>query len=105
MSLNTSLNDIDLPIPDDPYRIDRSWFEQLMACHGCEVQIASIAVEGIGGGLMGQNVRYRFDYEKADDPAPATLIGKFPTTGAMTLKFHDLVDLLRFLMCYGLLLY
>ena len=83
--------DQDIAIPGDGLHIDPAWFEALLRAHGHDTSIRSINAEPIGGGLMGSNVRYCFDYSDAADDVPRSLIGKFPATSSKTVESEGVV--------------
>ena len=90
-SIGDPLGDQELAIPDDGLHIDPAWFEALLRAHGHDTSIRSINAEPIGGGLMGSNVRYCFDYSDAADDVPTSLIGKFPATSSKTVESEGVV--------------
>lgn len=67
------------PVPR-PEHVDAAWIEKLLAGAGYRVTIASLAVERIGTGQLGDTARFRLTYAPGSDAAPATLIGKFSST-------------------------
>lgn len=67
------------PVPR-PEQADAAWVEALLADAGYRVAIASLSVERIGTGQLGDTARFRLTYAPGSDPAPATLIGKFSST-------------------------
>ena len=64
--------------------LDASWFEALFNAHGLSASIRSVSANPIGGGLMGSNYRYLFDYDGRDPGVPDSLIGKFPSAEERT---------------------
>ncbi len=81
-----------VPIPNDGMQIEPGWFEAVLASRGVQARVRAIKAAPIGGGLMGSNVRYEFDYEQSDERAPASLIGKFPSGSGQTTEAHGVVD-------------
>lgn len=63
-----------------PEAVDAAWIESMLAEAGHDVRIASLAVERIGTGQLGDTARFRLIYEAGSDRLPATLIGKFAST-------------------------
>lgn len=55
------------------------WFNQMFATIGIRAQVRALTARSIGTGQIGENVRFVFEYADADDSAPASLVGKFPS--------------------------
>lgn len=100
-----------------PETVDAAWIEDLLAAGGSRVKIASLSVERIGTGQLGDTARFRLTYEPGSDPAPTTLIGKFSSTDPTSLEvaaswslyvrevrfYHELAGKARVAVpaCYG----
>ncbi len=69
-----------------PEQVDAAWIEALLAKAGMRVAIASLDVQRIGTGQLGDTARFRLTYAPDSDPAPATLIGKFSSTDPTSLE-------------------
>lgn len=69
----------DHPVPR-PENVDAVWIETLLTGAGYRVTVASISVERIGTGQLGDTARFHLTYAPGSDAAPATLIGKFSST-------------------------
>ena len=92
MGVSSSLpGDQYLVIPDDGLHIDSGWFEALLRANGHHASIRSLSAEPIGAGLMGSNVRYRFDYSESGSDVPDSLIGKFPSTSNETVASEGVI--------------
>ncbi len=58
----------------------------MLAGAGTRVAVASLSVERIGTGQLGDTARFCLSYAPGSDPAPATLIGKFSSTDPTSLE-------------------
>lgn len=63
----------------DPHELGADWFNDLFAQIGIDADVKSLTAKSIGTGQIGENVRFVFDYARAGDGAPKSLVGKFPS--------------------------
>ncbi|MFZ4603540.1 MAG: phosphotransferase [Caulobacterales bacterium] len=64
-----------------PGAIDAPWLEAVLAAGGVEARLASFTAQKVGTGQIGDCVRFTLAYQSAPPGAPATLVGKFPSSG------------------------
>lgn len=67
----------------EPGRIDAAWMSAALRAGGVEAAIAGVTLSPVGTGQIADTFRLAIDYRGARPPgAPATLVGKFPSTDA-----------------------
>ena len=64
-----------------PGEVDARWLTQVLQAGGVDAVVKGFTAKGVGTGQIGDSVRFRLDYERAGDDAPASLVGKFPAAG------------------------
>lgn len=65
-----------------PEALDAAWFTRVLQSAGVDAVVRSFTAKGVGTGQIGDSVRFRLDYERGGEGAPATLVGKFPAADA-----------------------
>lgn len=61
----------------EPGEIDAAWLASVLATAGQPADIASVAMEPVGTGQLGDTVRFTIRYGSNNAPGPRTIIGKF----------------------------
>lgn len=64
-----------------PAAIDAAWLTQVLQHAGVDAVVRSFTAANVGTGQIGESVRFKLDYARAGDDAPASLVGKFPSPG------------------------
>lgn len=64
-----------------PSDIDERWLTDVLQQAGVDAVVSGFTAKGVGTGQIGDSVRFRLDYERGGDIAPASLVGKFPAAG------------------------
>ncbi|MGA0600988.1 phosphotransferase [Caulobacter sp. KR2-114] len=64
-----------------PEAVDARWLTQVLQAAGVDAVVGNFTAKGVGTGQIGDSVRFRLDYERGGDAAPASLVGKFPAAG------------------------
>lgn len=62
------------------------WWNQVLKRAGFDAIARSVSTAKIGTGQMAHNVRFNFEYDNAAARAPATLVGKFPSTDVKSVE-------------------
>lgn len=57
-----------------------AWLGDMLGRSGIDADVASVSVEPVGTGQLGETVRFTVDYASAPKDAPATVIGKFASS-------------------------
>ncbi|MBI1249904.1 MAG: phosphotransferase [Alphaproteobacteria bacterium] len=65
-----------------PQDVDVEWLSLVLAEGGVDARVESFSAKKVGTGQIGDCVRFALRYGRAPDDAPATLVGKFPSSGA-----------------------
>jgi hypothetical protein len=65
--------------PDD---VSPRWLTAALRRAGAlrDAQITDIAAKRVGNGMLGDSVQFRLTYDRAEDGAPASVVGKFAST-------------------------
>jgi hypothetical protein len=84
------VNALSLDIP--PLEIGPDWFNALFAEIGINALVKGVTARSIGTGQIGENVRFVFDYARASDGAPRTLVGKFPSASEASIMTAKLLN-------------
>ncbi len=69
----------DIRMPGD---IDAAWLTAVLAAGGVEATVKRFTARGVGTGQIGESVRFTLEYEGRPEGAPASVVGKFPSSGA-----------------------
>lgn len=64
-----------------PAAIDAPWLTAVLQEAGIDAVVKTFTAANVGTGQIGESVRFGLDYERAGDDAPASLVGKFPSSG------------------------
>ena len=64
-----------------PGAIDAGWLTAVLQHAGVDAVVKGFTAAEVGTGQIGDSVRFRLDYERGGDDAPASLVGKFPAAG------------------------
>lgn len=62
-----------------PGDIDAAWLTKALAAAGIDAVVSGFSAKPIGTGQIGDSVRFRLEYGRGGDRAPASLVGKFPS--------------------------
>lgn len=68
------------------------WFNGLFSEIGLDAEVRSLTSQSIGTGQIGENVRFVFDYARADESAPLSLVGKFPSASEASIMTAKLLN-------------
>jgi len=71
----------DTPDIRRPEAIDARWLTDVLQQGGVDAVVKSFTAKGVGTGQIGDSVRFRLEYERGGEAAPASLVGKFPAAG------------------------
>lgn len=66
----------------DPAAIDAAWLTRVLQHGGVDAVVRSFTARNVGTGQIGDSIRFTLTYERGADGAPASLVGKFPSSGA-----------------------
>ncbi|MDP1736491.1 MAG: phosphotransferase [Caulobacter sp.] len=69
----------DIRAPGD---VDAAWLTAVLAADGVEATVKSFTAKRVGTGQIGDSVRFKLAYEGRPQGAPASIVGKFPSSGA-----------------------
>jgi hypothetical protein len=64
-----------------PGAIDARWLTDVLQHAGVDAVVDSFEAKNVGTGQIGESVRFKLNYARAADGAPASLVGKFPSPG------------------------
>jgi len=64
-----------------PGAVDAAWLTAVLQQGGVDAVVKSFTAKGVGTGQIGDSVRFKLDYARRGDDAPASLVGKFPAAG------------------------
>jgi hypothetical protein len=64
-----------------PGAIDANWLTAVLQQGGVNAVVKSFTAANVGTGQIGDSVRFELDYARRGDDAPASLVGKFPSSG------------------------
>ena len=62
-----------------PDAIDAGWLTNALQNAGVDAVVKDFTAKAVGTGQIGDSVRFRLDYARGGDDAPASLVGKFPS--------------------------
>lgn len=64
-----------------PGAIDARWLTEVLQHSGIDAEVKGFTAANVGTGQIGESVRFKLDYARAGDDAPASMVGKFPSPG------------------------
>lgn len=64
-----------------PGTIDARWLTEVLQAAGVDAVVKGFSAGNVGSGQIGESVRFKLDYERAGEDAPASMVGKFPSPG------------------------
>lgn len=69
----------DLPLARTPADVTPAWLTAALRRSGAlkDAKITDIASRRVGNGMLGDSVQFRLRYDRAEDGAPASVVGKF----------------------------
>lgn len=62
-----------------PGDIDAAWLTRALQAGGVDAVVSAFTAKPIGTGQIGDSVRFRLDYARGGEHAPASVVGKFPS--------------------------
>lgn len=62
-----------------PEAIDAAWLTTALQHAGIDAVVSDFTAKAVGTGQIGDSVRFRLNYSRGGEGAPATLVGKFPS--------------------------
>ena len=63
-----------------PEAIDAAWLTTALQSAGVDAVVSAFEAKPVGTGQIGDSVRFKLAYERGGDIAPASLVGKFPSS-------------------------
>lgn len=72
------------PLVDTAEALTPQWVNAVLHAHGLasNTLVSEVAIEPVGNGMLGSNLRLTLAYDGAADDAPATLVAKLPSESA-----------------------
>jgi Phosphotransferase enzyme family len=67
-----------------PGAIDARWLTEVLQHGGVDAVVSGFEPRNVGTGQIGESVRFKLAYERAGEGAPASLVGKFPSSNEMS---------------------
>lgn len=67
-----------------PGAIDARWLTDVLQHGGVDAVVSGFEAKNVGTGQIGESVRFNLTYARAEDGAPASLVGKFPSPNEMS---------------------
>jgi hypothetical protein len=64
-----------------PGEVDAPWLTAVLQQGGVDAVVKRFTAANVGTGQIGDSVRFELDYVRCGDDAPASLVGKFPSSG------------------------
>jgi hypothetical protein len=64
-----------------PGAVDAGWLTAVLQQGGVDAVVKDFIAANVGAGQIGESVRFKLDYARKSDDAPASLVGKFPSSG------------------------
>ena len=64
-----------------PGAIDADWLTAVLRQSGVDAVVKGFRAANVGTGQIGESVRFKLDYARGGNDAPASLVGKFPSSG------------------------
>lgn len=74
------MNDVTPQVLDSASQVTPEWLTAVIRGAGYEATVGEVTVAPVGTGQMADSSRLTITYESASEGAPATLVGKFPST-------------------------
>ena len=65
-----------------PAAITPDWLTAVLSEGGVEAEVRTFTATKVGTGQIGDSIRFVLDYKSAQEHAPRSLVGKFPSAGA-----------------------
>jgi hypothetical protein len=62
-----------------PGAVDAAWLTAVLQAGGVDAVVAGFDARNVGSGQIGESVRFTLRYERAEEGAPASVVGKFPS--------------------------
>jgi hypothetical protein len=63
-----------------PEAIDAAWLTRALQSAGVDAVVSAFEARPVGTGQIGDSIRFKLAYERGDESAPASLVGKFPSS-------------------------
>jgi hypothetical protein len=63
-----------------PEAIDAAWLTSALQANGIDAVVSGFETRAVGTGQIGDSVRFQLAYARGGEAAPASLVGKFPST-------------------------
>ena len=60
------------------------WLTRVLQAGGVDAVVYGFTAKNVGTGQIGDSVRFKLDYARGGDDAPASIVGKFPAAGDMS---------------------
>lgn len=67
-----------------PGAVDAAWLTGVLQGAGVDAVVASFQAANVGTGQIGESVRFKLTYARGGEGAPASLVGKFPSSNEMS---------------------
>ena len=64
-----------------PEAIDARWLTEVLQLAEIDAVVKRFTAKPVGTGQIGDSVRFKLDYERGGEDAPASMVGKFPSAG------------------------
>ena len=64
-----------------PGAVDAAWLTAVLQQGGVDAVVKGFTAANVGTGQIGESVRFELAYARRGDDAPASLVGKFPSSG------------------------
>ena len=79
-----------------PGAIDAGWLTAVLQTAGIDSVVRGFTAANVGTGQIGESIRFKLDYARRSDDAPASIVGKFPSPGEESRQTgHALSNYLR----------
>lgn len=62
-----------------PAAVDAAWLTAVVQQAGVDAVVSGFEARNVGTGQIGESVRFKLNYERGGEGAPASLVGKFPS--------------------------
>ena len=60
--------------------VTADWLSQVLGAAGYQVQVSDFASTPVGDGMLGESVRFDLQFKRSSADAPASVVGKFPSS-------------------------
>lgn len=67
-----------------PGAVDAAWLTTVLQNAGTDAVVAGFQAGNVGTGQIGESVRFKLTYARGGEGAPASLVGKFPSSNDMS---------------------